>query len=117
MSNSSIWPIDRTLSGAITPGHSGPGNNGNDGVLHIPQSPTITGTSPSDCSVSYPVHSLGVVGSSYTSTEMQSVYSTVLPADWPGFIIVISIFSTFHCYDFFFKSHFFIIIICCYTVI
>ena len=38
MSNSSIWPIDRTISGAITPSQSGPGSNGNEGVLCIPQS-------------------------------------------------------------------------------
>ena len=38
MSNSSIWPIDRTLSGAITPGQCGPGSNGINGVLHIPKS-------------------------------------------------------------------------------
>ena len=35
MSNSSIWPMDRTLSGAITPGQSGPGSIGNEGVLGI----------------------------------------------------------------------------------
>ena len=32
----SIWPVDRTLSGATTRGHSGPENNDNEGVLHIP---------------------------------------------------------------------------------
>ena len=68
-----------TLSVATTPDQSGPGSNGNEGVLHIPQSLSITGTSPSDCLVSYPGHSL--VGRSYTSAEMQSMYSTV-PADW-----------------------------------
>ena len=31
-----IWPIDRTLSGATTPGQSGPGSDGNEGVLRIP---------------------------------------------------------------------------------
>ena len=36
MSNSSIWLIDRTLSGATTPGQSGPGSNDNEGVLCIP---------------------------------------------------------------------------------
>ena len=41
------------------PGQSGPGNNGNEGVVCIPQSPCITGTSPSDCLASYPGHSLG----------------------------------------------------------
>ena len=52
---SSIWPIDRTLSGATTPGQSEPGNNGNKGVLSIP------GTSPSDCLVLYPGRSWRVV--------------------------------------------------------
>ena len=33
---SPIRPIDRTLSGAITPAQSGPGSDGNEGVLHIP---------------------------------------------------------------------------------
>ena len=56
---SSIWPIDRTLSGATTPGQSGTGSNGNEGVLLIPESNSITGTSPSDCLVSHPGHSLG----------------------------------------------------------
>ena len=36
ISNSSIRPIDRTLSGATTLGQSGPGSNGNEGALCIP---------------------------------------------------------------------------------
>ena len=44
--------MDRALSGATTPGQSGPGIDGNEGVLHIPQSSSIAGTSPSDCLVS-----------------------------------------------------------------
>ena len=56
---SSIWPIDRTLSGVTTPGQSGPGSNGNKGVLCIPQSSSNLGTSPPDCLVSYPGHSCG----------------------------------------------------------
>ena len=60
------------------PGQSGPGSNGNEGVLHISQSPSITGTSPSDFLVSYPGLSLE---GSYPSAEVQSVYSTA-PADW-----------------------------------
>ena len=75
---SSIWPIDRILSGATTPNQSGPGSDDNNGVLCIPQSSSITGTSPSDCLVSYPGHSLG---ESYLSAERQSVYSPT-PADW-----------------------------------
>ena len=55
MSNSSIRPIDAT-----TQDQSGPGNNGNDEVLHILQSSRITGASPSDCFVSYSEDSLGV---------------------------------------------------------
>ena len=47
------------LSGATTLGQSRPGSNGNEGVLCIPQSSSIAGTSPSDCLVSYPGHSWG----------------------------------------------------------
>ena len=53
---SSIWPIDRTLSGATTQGQSGPESDGNKGLLHITQSSIITGASPSDCLVSYLGH-------------------------------------------------------------
>ena len=56
---SSILPRDRALSGATTPGQSGLGSDGNEGVLRIPQSSSTAGTSPSDCLVSYPRHSLG----------------------------------------------------------
>ena len=55
MSNSSIWPIDRTLSGATTLDQCWPGSNGNERVLHIP------GVSLSDCLVLYPGHLLGGV--------------------------------------------------------
>ena len=44
---------------------SWPGSNGNEGVRRIPQSFSITGTSPSDCLVSY----------------IQDTHSTA-PADW-----------------------------------
>ena len=64
-----------TLSGAANLGKNGPGSDGNEGVLRIPQSSCITEASPSDCLVSYPRH---LLGDSYLSTEMQ--YSTV-PAD------------------------------------
>ena len=39
-------PYIGLLSGAITPGQSGLGNDGKEGVLRIPQSSSITGTSP-----------------------------------------------------------------------
>ena len=70
--------MDRALSGATKPVQSGPGNNGNEGVLRIPQSHSITGTSPSDCLVSYAGHS---EGGAYPSTKVPSVYSAAL-ADW-----------------------------------
>ena len=50
---SSIWPTDRTLWGASTPGQSRPENDDNKRVLCIPQS------SPSDRLVSYLGHSFG----------------------------------------------------------
>ena len=78
MSNSSIWPINTTLSNATTPGESGSESNANEWLLHIPEGSSITGPSPLDCLVSYIGHPL--VGW-YPSVEMQSVYSTV-QADW-----------------------------------
>ena len=49
---SSIWPIDRTLSGATSEGQRGLESDNNEGVLRIPQSSSITYTSPSDCLMS-----------------------------------------------------------------
>ena len=51
--------IDRTLSGVATPGQSGTGSNGNEEILCIPQSSSITGASPSDCLMSNLGKSLG----------------------------------------------------------
>ena len=69
MSNSSIWTIDRNLSGATAPGQSGAVSNDNKGVLCIPQSFSIIGASRSgsDCLVLYPGH---LLGESYFSAEM-----------------------------------------------
>ena len=66
---SSFWPIDRTLPVANTQGQSGTRSDANKGVLRIPQSSSITGTSPSDCLVSYTGHSLEEY---YPPDEMQS---------------------------------------------
>ena len=66
MLNSSIWPIDRTLSGITTPDLSGSGSNGNERVLHILQISKAT-KSPSNDFVSNTGHSLG---ESYPSAEM-----------------------------------------------
>ena len=79
MSNSSIWPIDRTLPGAITPSQSGPESNGNEGVLRIHESSSTVGGSTTDCLLSYAGQSWG--RGSYPCAEMQSVYFTA-PADW-----------------------------------
>ena len=38
---STNWPIDRTLSGATTPGQSGHGSEGHKWILRIPQSLTL----------------------------------------------------------------------------
>ena len=89
---SSIWPINRTLSSATTPGQSGLGSDGNEGVVRISQSSNITGTSPSDCFVSYAGHSLVVGGGSYPFAELQSVYFTAL-TDWPNFDTVLTEFE------------------------
>ena len=72
MSNNSNWPTDRTLLCATTRGQIGPGKDCNERVLRIHQSSSITRTSPWDCLVSYPEHSLGEY---YLSAEKQSVYS------------------------------------------
>ena len=82
MSNSSIWPIDRTLLDATTPGESRLESDSNKGVFHIPQSLRAR-ASPSNSLVSYPWHVLGEW--SYLSAEMQSVYS-IAPADWAGWL-------------------------------
>ena len=58
------------------PDKNGPGIDGNERVLRIPQISSIIGTS---LLMSYLGHSLRV--GSYPSAEMQSVYSTT-PADW-----------------------------------
>ena len=85
---SPIWPIDRTLLGAYTPGQSGPRSDGNEGVVRISRNSSITRTSPSHCLVSYAGHSF-VGGGSYLSAEEQSVCSTTL-ADWSSIPITSS---------------------------
>ena len=49
---SSTRPIDKSLSGATTPGENGPGSDGNKGVLRVPQSFSITGDDRSFSAVS-----------------------------------------------------------------
>ena len=49
MINCSVWPIERTLSGAITPGQSGPESNDNEMVLYISLSSRTGASSPCIC--------------------------------------------------------------------
>ena len=58
MSNSSIWLIDRILTGFTILGHCGTGSDGNEGVLRILQSTRITGALQSNDLVLYPRHLL-----------------------------------------------------------
>ena len=85
MSNSSIWPIDRTLSSATTLSQSEPWSNGNEEVFHIPKSSSITRASPSDCLKSY--QDTQLLRGSYSSAEMQSVYS-IDPTDLAVIILI-----------------------------
>ena len=88
---SSIWPIDRTLSGATTQDQSGPRSDVNKEVLRIPQSSSISGASPSDCLVSYPGHSLRW-GGSYLSAEKQSVYFAA-PINWAIDLLIFVVYK------------------------
>ena len=74
---SSIWPQDRTLSSATTPGQSGPVSDGNEGELRISQSSGTTGTSPSDSLVSYPGHS--IMGGFFFTPLQRSIQCILQP--------------------------------------
>ena len=67
---SSIRPIDRALSGSTTLDQSGPGSDGNEGVLHTPQSSTLM--EPHNQIVYCHLQDTRLLGS-YTSAELQSV--------------------------------------------
>ena len=55
MSNSSIWSIDRTLSGVSTPGQRGSRSDSNEvKLLYISQNSSIIGSLPSYCLMPYP---------------------------------------------------------------
>ena len=73
-----IWLIGRTLS--TTLGQSGPGSDGNEGVLRIPKSSSITRTSTWLFWVISRTH-VFVWGGAYSSAEKQSVHYTA-SADW-----------------------------------
>ena len=88
---SSIWPVDRTLSDAITPGERGSRSNGNEEVLRILQISKAR-ASPSDCLGLYPGHLLGVV---LPLAEMKSVRSNA-PANWAGYLLDEVTYRRFH---------------------
>ena len=104
--HSSIWSIDRTLSGSPISGQSRPGSDGNKGVLHIPPNFTITEASPSDC-LRHPLEE------PYSVAKMQSVYSgppanraTFIGGILPLYRDAVGVFwslppSTTHIYSFF----------------
>ena len=74
--------FDRTLSGATIPGQSGPGSNGTEVVLYLPQSSSITGVLPSDCLMSYPGHSFGWGLLPLCRDAVCTFYSPTSPANW-----------------------------------
>ena len=45
-SSRSLWPLDGTLKGTITPGQSGPGSNSNEGVLHTTKNSRAEASQP-----------------------------------------------------------------------
>ena len=67
------------LSGATTPDQSGPGSDGNEGVLRIP--PKLQHCWNLTIRLFSVISRTLVGGMSYPSAEKQSVYSTA-PADW-----------------------------------
>ena len=77
-------------SGATNPSQSGPGSNGNEGVLCIPQSSSITGASPSDRLALYWGHSLGwvlplcrgVFGVFYSPSRLSNLISKRIIFKW-----------------------------------
>ena len=78
----------RPISGPTTLGQSGPGTDGNEGVLRIPQSSSITEASTSDCLESY---RRTVVGRAFPSALMQLEYSTA-PGDWAKYTSSVFLF-------------------------
>ena len=74
--------LDRTQSGSITLGQNRPSSDGDEEVLRIPQSDSITKALPSDSLVSYPGHFfLGGGEIPPPSAEKQLMYS-IATTDW-----------------------------------
>ena len=100
MSNSSRWPIPRTLASTTILDQSGIGYDGNERIFHISQSSSITRASPSDCFVSYPEHLFRGGG----LTPLQRCSQCILsprPTNWASVIncfdvCTIHVFGYFH---------------------
>ena len=75
--------MDRALLGANTQGQSGLRSNGNEEVFCIPQSSSITGTSPKTVYC----HITRWWGEPYHSAAIQSMFSTA-PTDWSTHAVV-----------------------------
>ena len=75
---SSIWPIDKNLSGFTAPGQSGPGSDGNErGTPHSPKLQDFWSLTIRLFSVT----SRTLIGEFYLPAEMQLVCSTI-QTDW-----------------------------------
>ena len=83
--SSFIWPTDRTLSSATTPGQSAPWNDGYKEVLRILQSSSISEASPSDCLESYQNTRWGSL------TQLQRCSRCILQPLSTGLVICLSI--------------------------
>ena len=77
-----IWLVDRTLSDVTSPCQREPGSNGNEEKLCIPESFSITRTSPSNCLVLYPGHSFAWGGGALTPPSRSNRY--ILPPQPTG---------------------------------
>ena len=96
--NSSIWPIDGTLTGSTSLGQNEPGSNGNERIFHIILS-SRTGASPLDCLVSYPGHSLAgwgilllcrdAIGVFYSPIQLNCHMNAILTLHYSRIYIVI----------------------------
>ena len=77
---SSIWPIDRTLSGATSPSQRGPGRMPMKGCSVFPKAQVLL--EPHHQIVYCHIQGTRLVKEAYPSAGLQSVNSTA-PADWP----------------------------------
>ena len=93
MSDSSIWTIDKTLSGSCIPGRGEPGSDGSEGVLRIHQSSSITGVSSSNSLVGGGLPPLQRCHQSIFQPQPPKLYkSEALLSDRPSHTAYLSLF-------------------------